>query len=207
MPTIGKFKKCSCLRVLSLCLLVLSLCLHAQPVPGSKIQFLQGGIFLYTFFTRSVISDSNCPTETTPKTKFDVWKSWILTSWKVSFSCTNYLQNLWNMARDASHRKIWNLVRALGIIKSSFGRVSLSLKYYSQNVWYLAPNAQHQKIPKFACACSCSNCACYCSACAQSPKSCFWRVPFSFINSWQNQWYLTWNVQDQTFWNSGFWGT
>ena len=42
------------------------------------------------------------------------------------------LENMWYLARDASHRKIWNLVGALGIIKSSFGRVSLFLKYYSQ---------------------------------------------------------------------------
>ena len=170
MSTIAKNKKCSWLLVLSVCLLVLSLCLHAQLVLNSEIQFGEDDIFscihlsqIWWFLIRGVQHKHS-------KTKLGDWNVWIPTSsvGKVSFSCygTNYLQHLWYLARNAQHRKIRNLGGALGILKSSFGRLSPSLKYHSQNAWYLARNAKHQKIIKCACACSCSNCACWCSACA-----------------------------------------
>ena len=64
-PKSENSKLCSCSLVLSLCLLVLSLCLLVlSSCSDHKIQFLEGVISLYTFFTKSVISGSKCPKST-----------------------------------------------------------------------------------------------------------------------------------------------
>ena len=92
-----------------------------------KILFLEGVIFLYKFFTKSVISGSKHPKSENSK---------ICSCLLVLSLCLLMLAREWPCS-SRSHSP-----------KSRFWSVSVPFINSSQNRWYLTPNAQNRKIPQ-----------------------------------------------------------
>ena len=146
-----------------------------------KILFLESVIFLYKFFTNSVISGSKHPKSENSK---------ICSCLLVLSLCLLMLARQWPCPSPCSLPKIQILECVsslhkfctksvisgskcpklkkwksgiLGILNSYFWKVSFSFIISSQNRWYLARNDQNGKIPNLlalARACLCSACAC-----------------------------------------------